>query len=168
MGNHRMRRGGPLDKHAYRQGGHHITIRQLPRHQPHTTTNQNDHADAGSRTTGPTANQPIMRRLAPPDTNHAAIEPTPDCKQTTRKPAKTEPARHERVKTGTPSSGRATLWCATPANHHTYERNSAPHLYYYTTDQPTTTTCYEPPAPGESASSTESGGVSTRHSKRVP
>ena len=42
-----------------------------------TTTHQEDHAGAGSGTTSPTANQPTMRRLAPPNTDHAAIAPTP-------------------------------------------------------------------------------------------
>ena len=133
-----------------------------------TTSYQKDHADAGSGTTGPTANQPTMRRLAPPGTDHAAIEPTPDYKQTTRKRAKTEPAGHAKVKTGTTSSGRATPWCATPTDDHTHQRNNAPHLYHYTTNQPTTTTFDEPPPPRESASSPESGGVSMRHRKQVP
>ena len=42
-----------------------------------TTTHQNDRADAGSGTTSPTANQPTGRRLAPPGTDHTAIEPAP-------------------------------------------------------------------------------------------
>ena len=41
-----------------------------------TTTRQNDHADASSGRTDPTSNQPTMRRPAPPNTDHAAIEPT--------------------------------------------------------------------------------------------
>ena len=57
---------------------------------------------------------------------------------------------------------------APPADNHTHEHTKMLKLYHYTTNQPTTTTYFEPPAPRESASSTESGGVSTRHGMRVP
>ena len=73
-----------------------------------TTTLQNDRANAGSGTTGPTANQSTIggwHRQAPttPLQNHHR-----DRKQTTRKPPNIEPSGHARVKTGTASSGLAT------------------------------------------------------------
>ena len=41
-----------------------------------TMTHENDHADVGSGTTGPTASQPSMWRPALPGNDHIAIEPT--------------------------------------------------------------------------------------------
>ena len=86
-----------------------------------------------------------------------------DHKQTRRKPANTEPAGQARVETGTASHGWETPWCTTPANDHTHGHDRTPQLYHYTTDEPTATNYFKPPAPRESASSTESGGVSVRH-----
>ena len=133
-----------------------------------TTTHQNDRAEAGSGTTGPTANQPATRLLAPPGTNHTAKEPTPRPQTDQMQTSKYRTGRTCKGRTETASSGLATPWCATPANDHTYEHNYTPQLYHFGTDQPTTTTYYRPPAPRGSASSTKSGGVSTCHGMRVP
>ena len=54
-----------------------------------------------------------------------------------------------------------------PADDHTHGDNRTPQLYHSTTDQPTATNYSEPPAPPETASSNEAGGVSTCHSMRV-
>ena len=64
--------------------------------------------------------------------------------------------------------GLATPWCATTTDDHTHECNTTPQIYHYTTDQPTATNYFRLPATRESASSTESGGVSMRHGMRVP
>ena len=62
----------------------------------------------------------------------------------------------------------ATPWCAKPTDDHTHEHYRTPQLYHYAIDRPTTTNYTKSPPLPETASYTESGGVSTRHSMRVP
>ena len=71
-------------------------------------------------------------------------------------------------KRGTAAHGWATQWCTTPADDHTHGHDKTPQLYHYTTNEATATNYFKLPAPRESASSTELGGVSVRPGMRVP
>ena len=90
---------------------------------------------------------------------------------TVNRPHASRPTPDERRMQGLKQERRLMGWqhhggprLPTPAHKH----NRTPQIRHYATDQPTSTTYTEPPAPRESASLTQSAGLSTRHGMRVP
>ena len=125
-------------------------------------------AAAGCSAIHPRSNKPTIRRLIQPCTNQPAAEKTTrqytDC---------TQAGQHQSSQACKGRNSNGVTWAGDTMMRHARQRpyprtqhNAATLLLY---NQPTNRrTTLNPRPPPESASSTESGGVSTRHGMRVP